>query len=84
VAIDVLILDVNLPGISGLELLGLLCRTAEWYEPPVILMSAAADEEEIAAASESKLVTRFIRKPFDVDQLIEFVRVAVADHLAKH
>ena len=42
VKIEVLVLDVNLPGISGIELLGLLRQDPHWNEPPIILMSANA------------------------------------------
>ena len=41
-AVEVPVVDVNLPGISGIELLELLRRYAEWREPPVILMAAEA------------------------------------------
>ena len=40
VAIKVVVLDVNLPGISGLELLPLLRQEPAWREPPVILIRA--------------------------------------------
>ena len=77
VAVEVLVVDVNLPGISGIELLELLRRDPEWREPPVILMSAAAEQPAIHEAVERGRVTRFLRKPFDVDDLVAAVAEAV-------
>jgi two-component system phosphate regulon response regulator PhoB len=78
VRVEVLVVDVNLPGISGLELLTLLRADPDWREPPVILMSARADQPDIQQAISQGTVARFIAKPFDVDELIAAVRVAVA------
>lgn len=80
VRIEVLVVDVNLPGISGLELLELLRNDPHWGEPPVLLMSARPDQVGIASAVREGLITRFLSKPFDVDQLIEEVNEAVARH----
>ena len=44
VQVEMLVLDVNLPGITGLELLELLRRDSEWKEPPVVLVSANPDQ----------------------------------------
>lgn len=76
VRIEVLVLDVNLPGISGVELLELLRRDARWEEPPVILMSANPDQPQVRTALERCEHVQFIAKPFDVDQLLSAVSCA--------
>ena len=73
VTVEVLVVDVNLPGISGIELLELLRQDPEWREPPVILMSALAEQPVIDAALERGRAMRFLRKPFDVDELVAAV-----------
>ena len=80
VKIEVLVLDVNLPGISGIELLGLLRRDPHWNEPPIILMSANPGQPAVADAVREGTVTTFVRKPFDVDQLVEEIKSAVLAH----
>ena len=80
VRIEVLVLDVNLPGISGIELLGLLRGDSHWNEPPIILMSANPGQPAVADALRNGAVTTFLRKPFDVDQLVEEIRSAVSAH----
>ncbi|HZO29802.1 MAG TPA: response regulator [Chloroflexota bacterium] len=79
VRIEVLTLDVNLPGISGLELLVLLRQDPTWNEPPIILMSADAGQVAVTDAIRDGLVTKFLRKPFDVDQLVHEIQVAIAN-----
>ena len=79
VAIDVLLPDVNLPGISGLELLELLRRDPTWHEPPVIVLSANPDQPGIKEAVERGDATRFIPKPFDLDDVVDTIRRALRE-----
>ena len=78
VEVEVLVLDVNLPGITGLQLLELLRADPAWREPPVVLLSAVPDQPAVQEARGGGM--RFLAKPFDVDELVEEVRVAVAEH----
>jgi CheY-like chemotaxis protein len=45
-----LVVDVNLPDISGLELLQLLQADPGWHDPPVVLVSAKPWQPAIAEA----------------------------------
>ena len=78
VRIEALVVDVNLPGISGLELLDLLRRDPQWREPPVILMSASFTEAEVQEAIRRGVAVKFLPKPFDVDVLISKLEGAVS------
>jgi CheY-like chemotaxis protein len=78
VQIGLLVVDVNLPGISGLELLTLLRREPRWNEPPILLLSADAAQAGIAATVQDGLVTTFLQKPFDVDRLVHEIQVAAS------
>ena len=71
-----LVLDVNLPGVSGLELLDLLHSDPYWNKPPIILMSANPEQAGIREAVRDGSATTFLRKPFDVDQLIQEIQKA--------
>ena len=78
VQIRVLVLDVNLPGISGLELLELLRQDDAWSDPPVIIVSAVADQPDVQATLRHTGVIRTLQKPFDLDQVIATIRASLA------
>jgi two-component system, OmpR family, phosphate regulon response regulator PhoB len=63
---DLIVLDLMLPGQSGIDVLGELRRSDDLTETPVLVISAwaHADEAAIAAGADS-----FVAKPFDPDQL---------------
>jgi CheY-like chemotaxis protein len=78
VRIDVLVLDISLPGISGLELLALLRQDPTWGDPAIIILSAAVDAPELHDAIRRAEATTIIPKPFDVDDVIAAIESAVA------
>jgi PAS domain S-box-containing protein len=66
---DVVIMDVNLPGISGLEALGVLRSTAETAAIPVIALTAAASDRDRQRGIDAGFF-RYLTKPVKVDELI--------------
>jgi CheY-like chemotaxis protein len=75
--IDLLLLDINLPGCSGLELLRLLRATPSWHDQPVIVISAEAKQPEVQAAVRAGQGLRCIAKPFDLGEVVEAVVAAL-------
>jgi two-component system, sensor histidine kinase and response regulator len=78
VAIKAILPDINLPGISGLELLSLLRADPAWREPPVILMSANEHQAGIRETVSEGLAVTFLAKPLDLDVLIETIETALS------
>jgi CheY-like chemotaxis protein len=76
VPVDVLVLDVNLPGMSGPQLLERLRDTPHWRNQQAIFMSAAGPHPDVERALRSGVATRFIAKPFDLDELIDAIDIA--------
>lgn len=64
---DIILMDINLPGMSGLEATRKLRDTPEFAAIPVIAITAAAMEENIDAATD--LFQAYITKPVDFSLL---------------
>ncbi|GHF36838.1 CheY-like chemotaxis protein [Deinococcus metalli] len=69
---DLLMVDVIMPGMSGLELCSTLRRQERFHSLPVILMSGNVDEE-IRAQARDAGANAVLRKPFSQDELIPMV-----------
>ncbi|MDH4162470.1 MAG: response regulator [Nitrospirota bacterium] len=72
--VDVVLTDIKMPGITGVELLGMAHR----YDPqvPVILMTAYA-ELDVAVDAIKKGAFDFITKPYNADYLVHTIEKAV-------
>ena len=62
---DLLILDVALPGLSGLDVFDLVRSSPAYRGVPILFLTGNPDEARSAAAD-----ARVIAKPFDVDALV--------------
>jgi len=69
---DLILMDINLPGISGLEAARTLHDTPAFADIPVIALTAAAMEENIDAAQ--GLFAAYITKPVDFTLLARAVQ----------
>lgn len=65
---DLLILDVALPGLNGLDVFDLLRSDLHWQGVPVLFLTALP--EQAATANAATGVHEVLAKPFDVDDLI--------------
>ena len=70
--VDALVLDVMLPGKSGLELLADLRRNPGAEPMPVVVVSAWQSDADRRAATDAG-ATAFVGKPFDPDELVRVV-----------
>lgn len=70
---DVIVLDINMPDVSGWEVLPLLDEESKNKAP--ILMTTVAADKSLAVA---KGVAHYLRKPLDMDGFIEIVETYCA------
>jgi DNA-binding response OmpR family regulator len=73
VRVECLVLDLHLPGISGLELLVVLDADPAWTHPPVVLVTSDPGGAGVRAALGAGTVAALVPKPFDVDALVAVV-----------
>lgn len=64
----VLVLDIDLPEISGLELAREMKASARWRQIPIVVVSASVMRQEQVRAREAGC-EYFLEKPFDIDAL---------------
>lgn len=78
--VDIMIVDVNLPGMSGIEMLAAIRDRGEREPTSVIVMSANVTRQRVEEALGSAGVTQFLSKPFDIDDLVAAVQRAEMQH----
>jgi two-component system, chemotaxis family, chemotaxis protein CheY len=66
---DLLILDINMPNIHGLELISMLRRSDRYRTTPVLVISSEASERDKQRALELG-ADAFLAKPFEADVLL--------------
>jgi DNA-binding response OmpR family regulator len=73
---DLVFLDVMLPGVSGLDVLGAMRGDRRLSRVPVVIVSAWQASEDVTVALE-RGADRFLAKPFDVEELASMARELV-------
>jgi len=74
--IDLILLDMYMPGLSGLETLAKIKAQAISTEIPVIMLSASTDEDEVVAALELG-AGDYVTKPYVTKVLLARMRTAI-------
>ncbi|BBN81388.1 hypothetical protein PA25_13730 [Pseudoalteromonas sp. A25] len=79
---DVVLMDVQMPGLDGLETTKLIRQSKEFAKLPIIALTAGALLEEKERALSSGM-NDFVAKPFAPETLIKAIREALAGHVNK-
>lgn len=65
---SLVLIDMNLPDMSGMDLLARLHADARWHAPPCVVLSADSDDEQVRAALAAGFVDYWL-KPIEVPRL---------------
>jgi DNA-binding response OmpR family regulator len=77
---DLIILDINLPEVSGLDLLEFLRRRPEWKNLPIVMLSSEAADSIVARALELG-ADSYVMKPVTIEELEKAMATAFSNHL---
>ncbi len=78
---DLILLDVMMPGMTGYEVIRRIRQNSKLPYVPILLITAH-DELSMSEGLEMG-ADGFIRKPFDIEELINCVQTILADHSTK-
>ncbi len=73
---DLILLDGNMPVMSGFKMLEMMRQDNRFKDIPVIMLTAACESHNIAIAG-SLGVTEYVTKPFEYPQLLEKITQAL-------
>ena len=74
---DVVIMDINLPGMSGIEALGILQKRPTTASVPVIALTAAASDRDRQRGTQAGFY-RYLTKPVKLDELVSALEALLA------
>ena len=70
---DIVLLDLNLPGMSGFDILETVKKDVDLKAIPVIVLTSSDAEEDIVKSYEEH-ANAFLKKPVDADEFIDLAR----------
>lgn len=70
---DLILLDLHMPRMGGLEVLAVIKQHADWRRIPVVIMTSSADEKDVLGAY-NRHANCYVTKPIDEDKFFEAVR----------
>ena len=78
---QLLILDINMPEVSGLDLLEFLRRRPEWKELPILMLSSEAADSTVDKALQLG-ADAYIMKPATLEELEKAMEISIQKHLS--
>jgi two-component system, chemotaxis family, chemotaxis protein CheY len=77
--VHLVLVDVNLPGISGLDVVSKLRSIREYRSTPIVILAKGGKDENIGRATRLG-ANGWIEKPFTPDRLLATVNQVLVDH----
>jgi DNA-binding response OmpR family regulator len=77
---DLIILDINLPEVSGLDMLEFLRRRPEWKNLPIVILSSEAADIVVDRAFELG-ADSYVMKPVTIEELEKAMSAALSNHV---
>ncbi len=77
--VDVVLLDLMLPYISGYQIIEEIRDNHDWQHVPIVVLSGKVLEEDIVQALDLG-ANDYVTKPFRPEELLARLRRIVADH----
>jgi two-component system chemotaxis response regulator CheY len=68
--LDLVLTDINMPRMDGLQLLGAMKASQEWRSIPVVMITTEGGEAKVGEAVRLG-AAGYVRKPFTADQIKE-------------
>jgi DNA-binding response OmpR family regulator len=78
---DLLILDINMPEVSGLDLLEFLRRRHEWKELPIVMLSSETADSTVDKALQLG-ADAYIMKPATIEDVEKAMEISIHKHLS--
>jgi two-component system chemotaxis response regulator CheY len=69
-SVDLVLTDINMPKMDGLQLLATIKASAQWHNIPVIIVTTEGGETKVGEAVRLG-AAGYVRKPFTADQIKE-------------
>ena len=76
---DLLILDINMPEVTGLDLLEFLRRRSDWTDLPIVMLSTEAADVTVDKALELG-ADGYVSKPVTIEELEKVLNMAFQKH----
>lgn len=76
---DLMIVDVNMPEVSGLDLIEFLRRRPEWKDTPIVMLSTEASDTTVDTALKLGADT-YVLKPVTLEELDKAMAVSFSKH----
>jgi DNA-binding response OmpR family regulator len=80
---DVLILDINMPEVSGMDMLEFIRRNEKWLSLPIIMLSSEAADVQVDKALDMG-ANAYIFKPVTIEELEKAIDTVIEKHQSQN